>query len=99
MSLQIGGRLFQYENMVAIVLEHCSRKEDCVLRDIWDTELWKGQFGGDTNGVRLGLCTDGVSPFKGMHVVYSMWLKLAKTGGIKYPDLKSWKSGIIVGKT
>ena len=32
-----------------------------------------GIFGGDTRGISLALCTDGVNPFAHNRVVYSMW--------------------------
>jgi hypothetical protein len=73
------ARLFQDENLVKIIQLHCTRSDDGVLRDLWDTERWKkwydcdGEFGGDKRGVTLSFCTDGVNPFKAMHLIKSIW--------------------------
>ena len=47
--------------------------------DIHDSNSWKsaysktGTFNGDSRGISLSLCTDGVNPFSHNKVAYSMW--------------------------
>ena len=61
-------------SFVACCVSAC--QNDC---DIHDSPVWKivyskqGVFNGDKQGINLGLCTDGVSPFSHHKVTYSMW--------------------------
>ena len=81
--MEIGpriGRLYQNENLVRILQHHCTREDDGLMRDLWDTSKWKqkwygmnGLFKGDPKGITMSFCTDGVNPYKTMHHVYSMW--------------------------
>ena len=47
--------------------------------DVHDSPPWKtaysvaGMFEGDSQGISLGLCTDGVNPFSHLCCSYSMW--------------------------
>ena len=74
------ARIYQTENLVKLLHEHSVRPDDGFLKDILDTDRWKkqwfgqnGEFNGLSSGCVLNFCTDGVNPFKTMHLVYSMW--------------------------
>ena len=47
--------------------------------DLHDSPMWRsaysdtGIFKGDSRGIALGLCTDGVNPFSHLRCTYSMW--------------------------
>ena len=51
------SRLFQDINLVKVLQLHCSREHDGVLRDLWDTERWKGWFlqDGELGGESVGV--------------------------------------------
>ena len=73
------ARIYQNENLVKLLQAHSSRQDDGILKDVFDTDRWKkswfgenGEFKRDT-GCALNFCTDGVNPFKTMHLIYSMW--------------------------
>ena len=55
------GRLFGNENLVKILQQHSTRKEDGFMRDIWDTNRWKEDWYG----------TDG--EFKGVTKAKAPW--------------------------
>ena len=71
--------LYQNINLVKILQTHCTKQQDGFIRDIWDTEKWKnwfsnnGEFEGFDSECVLSFCSDGVNPFKSMHLIYSMW--------------------------
>ena len=74
------ARIYQNENLVALLQSHVSRPDDGYLHDILDTPRWKNDwFGSDEEfdglmpGSVLNFCTDGVNPFKAINTVYSMW--------------------------
>ena len=73
------ARLYQTENLAKLLQAHGVRDDNGFLSDILDTDHWKkewfganGEFNSDT-GCVLNFCTDGVNPFKTMHLTYSMW--------------------------
>ena len=71
-------RMFGTPNLSQIVQSHCPRS-DGYIYDIHDSIVWEqsystqGIFSGDSRGISLGLCTDGVNPFSQNRVSYSMW--------------------------
>ena len=64
-------RLFRTSNLAQLVQSHGGSDFEVldVMHDIHDSPVWKivyskqGVFNGDKQGINLGLCTDGVSPF------------------------------------
>lgn len=72
------ARLFGTPNLAQVVQTHLTEKTD-EMNDIHDSPSWRrayslqGVFAGDTRGLSLALCTDGVNPFNHNKVSYSMW--------------------------
>ena len=72
-------RLFGTSNLAKLVQEHGKVSHTSVMHDIHDAPVWKdayernGIFGGDSRGISLSLCTDGVNPFSHLRCNYSMW--------------------------
>ena len=73
------ARMYQNENLVRLLQAHSTRNKDGIMKDILDTDRWKkswfgpnGEFN-DKTGCVLNFCTDGVNPYKTMHLTYSMW--------------------------
>ena len=99
------GRLFQTVNLIQLLHEHCTREDDGVLRDLWDTDRWKrwysstGEFEGDVNGICLGFCSDGVNPFKSMHCQYSMWPLMITVMNFPIALRKSIAGILLLGKS
>lgn len=80
--LPIGPRLermFGTANLAQLVQAHGLLATSSVLCDIQQSSTWKtaysgdGIFKGDSRGISLGLCTDGVNPFSHLRTSYSMW--------------------------
>ena len=72
------ARLFGTPNLAEVVQTHLTEKTD-EMNDIHDSPSWRrvyslqGVFAGDSRGLSLALCTDGVNPFNHNKVPYSMW--------------------------
>lgn len=72
-------RLFGTPNLSEMVQSHQGGTSKEEIWDIHDSEAWNkeyspnGQFQGDSRGISLALCTDGVCPFSGNRITYSMW--------------------------
>ena len=74
-------RLFGTSNIAQILQSHAIVREHEMERifDIQQSPAWKkaygidGVFEGDSRGISLSLCTDGVNPFAHNRVSYSMW--------------------------
>ena len=98
------ARMFQDENLVKILQKHCSRTEDGILRDLWDTERWKrwyskgGEFDGDPSGITLSFCSAGVNLFKALHVVYSLWSLMITVVNFPVALCKSFAGILLLGK-
>lgn len=73
------ARMFGTSNLSQIVQTHSNSSESNFKSDIHDSIVWEkayskdGVFCGDTRGVSLAVCTDGVNPFSKNRVSYSMW--------------------------
>lgn len=71
-------RLFGTSSLAKLVQEH-GMSSTTVLHDIHDSPSWKyaygssGVFEGDSRGISLNLCSDGVNPFSHLRCSYSMW--------------------------
>ncbi|KAL6538915.1 hypothetical protein OROMI_025241 [Orobanche minor] len=73
-------RLFSDKKTAELLRWHdIGRKEDGLIRHPADSAQWKNidqtfeTFGGDVRNLRLGLCTDGMSPFGTLSTQYSTW--------------------------
>lgn len=71
-------RLFGTECLSHLIQAHNNSLLGQEMYDIHDSSMWKdafskGCFSGDTRGIGLSLCTDGVNPFSHQRVTYSMW--------------------------
>ena len=73
-------RLFQNPSVSEMIQSHSSylKENTGTVFDIQQSRAWKkayssdGIFEGDARGLSLALCADGVNPFHGNHVQYSM---------------------------
>ena len=98
------GRLYQDENLIKIWHAHSCRPEGGFIKDIWDTNGWKNDwFGsstikkGHSNGCVLIFCSDGVNPYKIMHVVYSIRPIMLSLLNFPIPLRKSVGGILLVG--
>ena len=73
------ARLFGTSNLAQVVQTHLKEKEIDEMNDIQDSPSWsrayslQGVFSGDSRGLSLALCTDGVNPINHNKVSHSMW--------------------------
>ncbi|XP_021746190.1 uncharacterized protein LOC110712077 [Chenopodium quinoa] len=74
-------RLFMCQELAKYMTWHTDgRENDHLLNHPVDGQAWKEfdylytKFAGDLHNVRLGLSTDGFSPFNSMSIVHSTWL-------------------------
>ena len=73
--------MFQNQIMSKQIQSHlmCASSTSSVVSDLHQSSTWKsryqpnGLFQGDTRGISLSFCTDGMNPFSKEKVVYSMW--------------------------
>ena len=72
-------RLFGTSNLPQLVQAHKCLPMCSTMFDVHDSPAWEnaysdaGMFEGDSRGISLGLCTDGVNPFSHLRSSYSMW--------------------------
>lgn len=72
-------RMFGTATIAEVLQSHSGDTESSMLQDVIGSGSWKsvysetGFFKGDSRGLALQLSTDGVNPFSGNKVVYSMW--------------------------
>ena len=73
-------RMYGNANIAEVSQSHCSGdSESLLLQDVIGSRNWQsvyretGFFQGDSCGLSLQFSTDGVNPFSGNKVVYSMW--------------------------
>ena len=70
-------RMYATKNIAQIMQTHTSSHG--IMFNVHDSPSWskayslEGVFHGDSRGVSLALCTDGVNPFSHQRVTYSMW--------------------------
>lgn len=71
--------MFGTATIAEVLQSHSGDTESSMLQDVIGSGSWKsvysetGFFKGDSRGLALQLSTDGVNPFSGNKVVYSMW--------------------------
>ena len=72
-------RMFGTATIAEVLQSHSVDSESSTLQDVIGSGNWQsvysetGFFKGDFRGLALQLSTDGVNPFSGNKVVYSMW--------------------------
>ena len=73
-------RMYGNANIAEVLQSHCGGdSESLLLQDVIGSRNWQsvyretGFFQGDSRGLSLQFSTDGVNPFSGNKVVYSMW--------------------------
>lgn len=81
--LPIGPRLrrmFRSKKMSSDLQSHALPEANgTIVSDIHQSSIWKsrysptGPFHGDTRGISLSFCTDGMNPFSKEKIAYSMW--------------------------
>ena len=75
------SRLFNASSLAQVLQSHAviRSNEDDDMFDIHQSPVWKaaydqeGLFKGDSRGISLAFCTDGVNPFAHNKVAFSMW--------------------------
>ena len=79
--LPIGPRLVRIygTSSTAQMLQTHNNSSNCTMYDIHDSRFWsnaystEGVFKGDSRGIAVSFCTDGVNPFSHHKSQYSMW--------------------------
>lgn len=66
-------------NIAEVLQSHCGADSESLLQDVIGSQSWQSVYGetgffqGDSRGLSLQFSTDGLNPFSGNKVVYSMW--------------------------
>lgn len=72
-------RMYGNANIAEVLQSHCGGDSESLLQDVIGSRSWQSVYGetgffqGDSRGLSLQFSTDGVNPFSGNKVVYSMW--------------------------